>query len=296
MSLRLLKIVVYSHQGDLREVSFNDHGLSIVTGASKTGKSSLIDIIDYCTGRDTCYVADGVIRKSVSWYGVLFDRADTQIFVARRNPPPNESKSPDVYLEVGAGINVPPFQRLQKNITVEGIEAYLTSVVGIAENIHTPPEGQTREPLSANFRHALLFSFQDQDEIDSKKVLFHRQSDPFMPQAIKDVLPYFLGAVDEERLRKQAELDQTRKELRRLERLAGEQEESQALATRRATDIYREAQSVGLLDAATPPPMPEMLARLRNVTTNLAFSEVQPDTEGPLAELRRLEEITFPFH
>lgn len=285
MTLRLWKIVVYGHRGQARIVKFNPHGLSIITGASKTGKSSLIDIVDYCTGRDTCNVADGVIRRAVSWYGVLFDRGDTRIFVARRNPPPGETRNPEAYLEVGADVDVPDHATLTKNITVEALEAYLTSTAGISENVHQPPEGQTRAPLTANFRHALLFSFQDQDEIDSRKVLFHRQGEPFIPQTIKDVLPYFLGAVDEEHLRKQAELDQARKELRKLERLAAEKEEVETLVSSRTADIYREAQVAGFLPEGDVPPPSEAIARLRSIGAAEA-AEREPDLDGVQAELQ----------
>lgn len=78
MSIRILEIVVYGHAGQHNSIRLNGSGLSIVTGASKTGKSSLIDIIEYCFGRETCNVADGVIRQHVSWYGILLDRSDTE--------------------------------------------------------------------------------------------------------------------------------------------------------------------------------------------------------------------------
>jgi hypothetical protein len=67
-------------------------------------------------------------------------------------------------------------------------------------------EGQTRRPLSANIRHALFFSFQQQSEIVSNLHLFHKQSEQFLPQAIKDVLLYFLGVVDDDYITKLDEL------------------------------------------------------------------------------------------
>src|SRR5690348_13394426 len=99
MNLQIAKIVLYSQSGEVRELTFNLGGLSVLTGASKSGKSAIIDIVDYCTGRSACNVADGVIRKHVSWYAVVFQRDDEQIFLARKNPDPSEKTSPDVYLE-----------------------------------------------------------------------------------------------------------------------------------------------------------------------------------------------------
>lgn len=86
MSMQIAKIVLYSHRGEIREVSFRLGMMNILTGASKTGKSAIIDIIDYCTGRIECNVAAGVIRKHVSWYAILFQLGEGQLFVARKNP------------------------------------------------------------------------------------------------------------------------------------------------------------------------------------------------------------------
>jgi DNA repair ATPase RecN len=42
----------------VKELPFRTGALNILTGASKTGKSAIIDIVDYCTGRSECNVAD----------------------------------------------------------------------------------------------------------------------------------------------------------------------------------------------------------------------------------------------
>lgn len=131
MSLRILEIVVYGHAGQRNSIRLNESGLSIVTGASKTGKSSLIDIIEYCFGRETCNVSDGVIRQHVSWYGLLLDRGDTRIFIARRNPRPPKTRDPDVYLAMGQEVEAAAFRDLTGNFGVDGIEKLLTTSVGI---------------------------------------------------------------------------------------------------------------------------------------------------------------------
>ena len=51
MSLQIAKLILYGTKGQVRELVFRIGALNILTGASKTGKSAIIDIIDYCTGR-----------------------------------------------------------------------------------------------------------------------------------------------------------------------------------------------------------------------------------------------------
>lgn len=250
MSLQISKLVLYSHSGDIRELVFHSGQLNIITGASKTGKSAIIDIVDYCTGRSDCNVADGVIRQSVSWYGIVFRLGDGEIFVARKNPALGERTSSEVYLERATQIAIPQFDALKKNITTSALEKFLGAAIGISEN-ENRPEGFTRPPLEANFRHALLFCIQDQNDIDSKQRLFHRQGEDFIGTAIKDTLPYFIGAFDEDHLLRQAQLDQARREMRQLERQLRDAEAVDTNTFPRARILIDEAKAVGLLDDRT---------------------------------------------
>lgn len=287
MSLRILEIGVYGHNGELNSVRLNPSGMSIITGASKTGKSSLIDIIEYCFGREQCHVSDGVIRQHVAWYGILLDRGDSRMFLARRNPKPPKTRDPDVYYAVGTRLEMPGRADWSPNLAVSDIETILTSSIGIAENITTVPEGQTRNPISANIRHALMFCIQDQDEIDSRKVLFHRQGEPFLPQTIKDVLPYFLGAIDEDLLRRKVQFDLEKKELRKLQKLAGEREQFASLSVARTEEMFREAQSVGLIPPGQPPAQDIALSGLRSINPVIQEAPIPPDSTEPIAVLRR---------
>jgi hypothetical protein len=274
----------------MREVSFRTGALNIITGGSKTGKSALIDIVDYCTGRSECNIADGVIRQSVSWYALLLQFRSEQIFIARKNPEIGTKTSPEVYLERGANINLPETAaKFSKNITVEALETLLASVIGISENQNRPAEGQSRAPLTATFRHAFIFTVQDQNDIDSKKFLFHRQGEPFLPQAIKDVFPYFLGAVDEDRLLKQGLLDAARRELRSLERELRQFEQTPKTSLPRTKALIDEAIQVGLIaNTNGSPTQSEVVTLLRSIVNNVPLSKgfVSGDSEAALQALR----------
>jgi hypothetical protein len=197
MSLQLRSISIYSHEGERRDVEFRLGSLNIVTGASKTGKSALLDIVDYCWGRAECTVAEGEIRKSVSWFLLHLDNSGEGILLARRNPGPAGRASDDIFFARGVEDLPPDATGFQKNITMDGLKTQLSAILGISENLHVPEQGSTRLPLEASSRHAIMFCLQGQDEIANRRLLFHRQGEQFMPAAIKDSLPYFLGAIDE---------------------------------------------------------------------------------------------------
>ncbi|HHS9796923.1 TPA: hypothetical protein ACTW4K_005259, partial [Klebsiella quasipneumoniae subsp. similipneumoniae] len=60
--MKIKSIHVYSHDGQRRDLHFKVNGLNVITGRSSTGKSALSEIIEYCMGRSTFNVPEGIIR------------------------------------------------------------------------------------------------------------------------------------------------------------------------------------------------------------------------------------------
>ncbi|QTX33491.1 hypothetical protein KAR29_06405 [Aminithiophilus ramosus] len=110
-------------------------------------------------------------------------------------------------------LTLPEAPEISATTNIDSVVERLTAVVGIGLNLHEPPEGQTRRPVSAKLRHALAFVFQKQEEVSHPKFLFHEQSDNWVAQTIKDTLPYFLGAVDDDFVAKKAKLRELRRQL-----------------------------------------------------------------------------------
>ncbi|HEX8367292.1 MAG TPA: hypothetical protein VF604_01875 [Pyrinomonadaceae bacterium] len=81
---QILEIVLYSHNGQRRVLPFKLGQTNIITGKSATGKSALIEIVDYCLGRGECNVPEGVIRDTVAWFGLKLQFPTGQIFIARQ--------------------------------------------------------------------------------------------------------------------------------------------------------------------------------------------------------------------
>ena len=247
MSFTLCSVTVYSDNGGCRTVKFRKSGLNVLTGRAKTGKSSIIDILDYCFGRAECYVAEGVIRQHVSWFGVEIENEEDILFIARRNPDPGKRTSSDIYVRRGIHDDLPDYGDLHKNTTEEALVRLLTRFAGIDENENRPLTG-TRGPLQATIRHALFLCFQKQDEIASRDRLFHRQGEEYIPRAIKDTIPYFLGAVDEEHFLRQNELDDARLSLRELEARRDAMKSGDDRAHARIRRFVLDARRVGLID------------------------------------------------
>ena len=74
--MQIRKLILYGKNGKVRSIPFKLGQVNIITGKSKSGKSAIGDIIEYCLGGDSCNIADGVIRENVSWYGLLLQFED----------------------------------------------------------------------------------------------------------------------------------------------------------------------------------------------------------------------------
>ena len=246
--IQILELVLYSKSGQKRVLAFNAGKVNIITGKSKSGKSAVGDIIEYCMGGSSCHIAEGVVRNSVSWYGLLLQFGKNKAFIARKNPEPGQQYVSQCYYNIGTNTKSPDTVDFEPNTNVDGIEELLTRQIGISENIHRPEKDESRNPLEANIRHTLFYCFQSQDEVAARSSLFHRQAeDSFITQAIKDTLPYFLGAVDEEAISLSTEKRSKERRLKILKKKLLEERLLAGTGSERAVSLLEEAISVGLI-------------------------------------------------
>jgi hypothetical protein len=278
MSFQLLNIAVYNARGNRRDIAFQPGAVNIITGGSRSGKTALIYIVDYCLGRTECTVPVGIIRDTVVWYVIRIQANGSQIVIGRPAPPKGQHSTTDAYLVVGGNIALPEFSDLKKNTTASALRSYLTDLIEVAPNQHVPRAGHSRPPLSANFGHTCFYLFQPQDYIARRNILFYRQDEQHIPQAIMDTLPFFLGAVGDDRFEKLQELRRMRREVRLLEKRLEEEERLRGHDNSRALSLLSEAQQVTILPPGEQPAeFDELVELLRQC---LAWQPTVPQYDG----------------
>jgi hypothetical protein len=193
-SLQLIALAIYNRTGERRELKFQLGRVNIVTGASLTGKSALISIVDYCLGRSEFMIPAGVIADTVVWYALHVLLPNGEAVIGRPAPVGTQSTTA-AYLGMGSDLRLPEFAGLLVNSNTDAVSDLLTEAVGITANENVPPDGESRRSLQANISHARFLLFQPQTVIANDKTLFYRADEQFIPQAIKDTLPYFLVAL-----------------------------------------------------------------------------------------------------
>jgi hypothetical protein len=243
--MQLDKLVLFNRDGDTRQVGFTSGALNVITGDSRTGKSSLINILRFLLGSDKPNVPFGPIQQTVAWYALHAHVGATHFLIARKAPP-GDHESNDAMLLIGE-IPTPALAELEHNTSRGALREYLGGLLGLEDNRNQPALGQTRHALSASFVHSLLYCFQGQGEIANPDILFHRQNREWMPQTIRDTLPYFLGAQGADDLRRREELVERRRELRRLSQRLRAAEAERSAGLDRAGALLAESVDVGLL-------------------------------------------------
>jgi hypothetical protein len=248
MSIQLKEIALYNKQGQKRIVPFMLGKVNIITGKSKVGKSAIIEIIEYCLGRSEFRIPEGVIRNHVVFFGIKLIYEQQEIIIVKKAPEGNALSQSQIHLEVGTDIIFPEIDDITTNSNDESLIDYLGSLIGISANLHIPSEGQSRDPLEANFKHARTFLFQKQSVIANESILFHRQNEPFIPQSIKDTLPYFLGVIREDQLKLEQELRLTKRQLKLLQRKLQDAALIVGNSSSQANTLFEEAKQVGLFN------------------------------------------------
>ncbi|MCD9904229.1 DUF3732 domain-containing protein, partial [Streptomyces sp. MT29] len=91
-------------------------------------------------------------------------------------------------------LSLPGAGELVANTNAAALRGEVSAHLGIEDFRFQPPAGTARYAFDVSVAQGALFCFQNQDEIAASKTLFHRQTEDGIAQAIKDTLPYFLGA------------------------------------------------------------------------------------------------------
>jgi hypothetical protein len=290
LSFKLTHIVLYARTQGLepRILPLNE-GATVVTGDSKTGKSSLIDIVDYCLGSRQCDVSDGVIRQSVAWYAVRIDLDGQHAFIARRAPAPGAQSSGEIFVAQGLDIAIPAQDELIAVTSRDGLIALLTELLGIPPTAASP--GELLPTYDLTVRHAVPYLFQKQYELSSPEILFHGYSESYVARSIRETIRYFLGAITADDVAATARLALLRTEARRIANRIREIAGATDRNAIRAVNLVREAAEVGLTQASDGLSYDDSLAVLRELVIPATESATAQPPDGSERELSRLNEL-----
>lgn len=214
MNFQIAKLIIWPKNNIYppRTVEFQLGKLNVITGLSRTGKSAIIPIIDYCLGSNECNIPIDIIRDAAAWYGIIIQLAEDQMLVCRRVPN-GSNGSPEFYFQRGKIISVPLVIEA-RNDTQDGVKQMLNTISAMPYLPLEVTEDKNgfKGPLS--FRDLMAFVFQPQDTVANQNIFFYKTHSHIHREKLRNWFPYILGAETSEVLFARQQLDQVEKSLR----------------------------------------------------------------------------------
>jgi hypothetical protein len=272
-----------------RVLTFTPGVVNVISGASKTGKSAVIPIIDYCLGSDRCAIPVGVIRETCEWFGIVVDTAEGQKLLARREPG-DQQQTGDMFVLEGETVDIPDAIE-KRNSNVGTVKAILNRVAGLT-NLGFDPESESGFKGRPSFRDLVAFTFQPQNVIANPDVLFFKADTTEHREKLRTIFPYVLNAVSPSDIASRWEIDRLQKLLRRKEAELAAVLSSVSAWRSEVNAWLNQAVDLGLLDKAVQVPSEwlDVLTLLRSVAENSSRA-AKPSISAMEVSLTRLEDL-----
>lgn len=296
MKLFVREIIIWPEdiRHEPRILSFDPEAVSVVTGWSGTGKSSIVNIIDYVLGSSTCSIAVGVIRNTVSWFGLTIE-TDAGLMRIARPKPAARQVSEDIWLQQGPEVEGDLPARPHANSNVARLKALLDLYSGLS-NLALDPEKDRGFGGRASFRDLAAFNLLPQHVVANPYTLFFKADSSEHRETLRHVLPLAMGVVTNEDLVRLHRLRLLRDELRKLETELRTRRNAIDNWSANARGAFFRAQELSLLPAGDPPgDLRGLLAVLSDVVAAGGQSVATPGRVSTavtrLDEIRRQEQL-----
>lgn len=196
MKSYIKEITIFSKNGDKRCVPLQP-GVNIITGESKTGKSALVEIIDYCLCSARCTIPKGKITDFAYLYALTMVVGNNAYVIARYNWNDGGKmlviKKEEIFepatLTLTFFADKYPLNYKQAQYEIEAAFGLLVT------NMET---NNSQNSKKASLRNMVSYLFQHQNLIASKFALFYRFSDYYKRKDAIEQFPVFSGMINQE--------------------------------------------------------------------------------------------------
>ena len=288
----IVEIAFYGLDDRRRTLTLRPDNVSILSGRSGTGKSAVIEAIDYCLGSKSCNLPHHVRRRSI---GVAVHwRRDQLDMIIGREVPDSGVGTGKMFFRTGTGLAIPgAFRFLEGPVPISEAKKLVERAFGIADT-EDPDTNEKSTVGRATVRHVTPYLFLNADVIISSETTLHDLNNPEKARDIRATLPFFLGAVDQSTVQAQRELRRLENQLKQQERQAKGQEKARSLVTDRAMSLLSQARNLGMIDDDLDG---QSEAEMLNALGRVSEAEVEAvqsigDDELSVLERRRVETLS----
>jgi hypothetical protein len=213
MKFNMNEVVLWLKNGSVREVKFERNKVNVITGDSNTGKTAILEIIDYCFFSSTSKISESVINENVLWYGINFDINDKKYTIARKALV--QGKVSDTYYFSSSG-DIPVI--VEENNSGAAIKSILETEFGIDADVAIPYGSSTiRAGTKISVRYFLLFNSISGNTIENDSgVFFDKQNESRYRDALPRIFDLAIGIETVENILKKEKKNDLELKLRAL--------------------------------------------------------------------------------
>lgn len=213
MKFQIEKLILWPKKVkyNYKAIDFDTNSVNVITGDSRTGKSAIIPIIDYCLASGECYIPTQTIRNACSWFGIVVNLENSKVLLARREPGIQKSTSDMMFVQ-GEEIDIPEVP--EKNANCQVVKQFLDEYARLSF-LDTDESYYGSRPA---FRDLMSFCFQPQNVVANANILFYKTDKTDHRNKLINIFPYVLGAITPKVLSARQELLELQRKLNRKER------------------------------------------------------------------------------
>jgi hypothetical protein len=217
MNFSIIKIVLWLKNGRVREIEFKPNKVNIITGGSHTGKSAILEIIDYCFFSSKSRISESMINENVSWYGLNFLVNDKTYTIARKSL--IEGKVSDEYYFSSFG-EIP--KTVETNNSENAIKSIIETEFNIDRDAKFPSDygsNYIKSGTKISLRYFLMFNTISGNIIENDEgIFFDKQNETRYKEALPRIFDLALGIETVENILKAEKKSELEKQLTQLVR------------------------------------------------------------------------------
>lgn len=284
MKFHIESLHLWLASGETRTLSFLPNKVNVITGASHTGKTAILDIFDYCFFASRHRISESIINENTLWYGLKIHVNDKAYTLARRAPS-GPTVSSDYYF---SSIGEIPDKAPKANIQEPALKVLLGADFGIDQDVRIPFGGQYLQTGSRiSLRYFLLFNTISQDIITHSEQFFDKQDQPRTREALPRIFDIAVGIDTVENILKREKRAQLEKRLARLQKQSVKTDENREAFYGELAETTSRAMSYGLIADNSD---------AEQAVTTLQRMVVERETGPELFVSRKYEEVSAELY
>ena len=249
MFTRIEFIGLLDKKGNIHGVPLKP-GLNLITGKSATGKSSVIEIFDYCMGESQNTIPAGVISDNAEIFFLLIEIGVKRYLIGRKNTLFYIIDADANEIKDKSDISFEKFTN--GSMTSAVFKSQINSLYGLdIESTVEREEDKRRGGMKGapSFRNAMSFILQHQNLVANKLALFYRFDEREKKEQTIDQFKIFAKFVDARYYSLSQEIDVLKKKVEKAKKVLESEQESIDATIGQINDLNENYKTVTGLDA-----------------------------------------------